>query len=197
MALPVIDHVYRCTVNQTSGAFPMANVFHVFNSSDPDPLDVAAAVGQAWADSGNIAAVQDTGVLYTTSDVIPLDGATASASWNFSLGGNINGDHTGGPVPPQVAMTISIQTALRGRSHRGRLYLGGLSDPYFDESTLQWSDDAVSETQTHWDNFISDLAGGSPNLFFGVASYVLADFNIMTSSNTNHALGTQRMRART
>lgn len=64
------------------------------------------------------------------------------------------GTGTGAAVPNQVAMTVTFNTALRGRSYRGRNYVGGipasnLLNPY------QWNSSVV----TGFDGIYGDMAG--------------------------------------
>ena len=196
MELPVIGNVFRCTVNQQLASFPMANVFHVFNSSSPSPDDVALAVAGSWAGTNSLTSVQSTGVAYLSVDVIPLDGATGSASVDFSTAPHQGGQHAGEPVPPQVAATISVSTNGRGRSRRGRMYVGGIPLSYIDEDTLQWDLSSYGEILGAFDTFVGLLQDADPNLFFGVASYLHASFATATSWTLSPQTGTQRLRAR-
>lgn len=51
----------------------------------------------------------------------------AVATGIFSMGG-VLGTFAGDPLPPQIALVLSKQTNLRGKSGRGRMYLCGMSE---------------------------------------------------------------------
>lgn len=59
---------------------------------------------------------------------VTVNDLTSSAGWQSALTAAVAGTHTGNPVPNNAAMTVTFETAQRGRSQRGRIYVPGLAD---------------------------------------------------------------------
>jgi len=133
MPLPVIADTMRVAVRGHAGNGHMwANILHFRKTGALtyagaiailDPLLYAQyhdnnGGGSAWralAHTG--ASVQD--FVYT-----PLDGSSASTIISHAFAGISGGD----ALPASMAIVVTLRTALRGRSYRGRNYVGGISD---------------------------------------------------------------------
>lgn len=86
-----------------------------------------------------IAAMSDD---FLVDEIYATDLTTAtSPTYSRSIVPALEGPNTGGNLPGNVAVVVSFRTAGRGRSTRGRNYVGGLTedkvtDNIFDLSTL-------------------------------------------------------------
>jgi hypothetical protein len=63
-----------------------------------------------------------SGASIVTVDITPLDGTSATQSFTTGGGAAWSGS-SGGEMIPQVAVLVKLQTSLRGRSNRGRVFL--------------------------------------------------------------------------
>lgn len=77
-------------------------------------------------------------------------------------------------LPPQSALVISWRTPLKGRSFRGRTYMGGLCES--DQNVGDWSSALIAAIDTWTDNFLARYAVASPasKWRFGIISRVSA-----------------------
>jgi len=86
---------------------------------------IGAAVKAALTSSGQGAAVHTT---ITLANVGLRDIRTANTAEFLDSGAAVAGTATGDLLPPQVALCITLRTALAGRSFRGRCYLPGFAE---------------------------------------------------------------------
>jgi hypothetical protein len=189
--LPVIADVFRTTLNWTnvSVGTPAANVLHFKTSSSGkseqevfDCLD--AHVVQAmwdWAAVGSHVA---------TVDIIKLDGASGTHTFTTGNPAKWSGGGTGEPLP-QVAGLLKLQTGLRGRSKRGRIYI-----PFVGEGETLHGDMADADlVGPAWTTFANAIASDATTpTALGVASYKNADWNQATSIVAEIRSATQRRR---
>jgi hypothetical protein len=125
-------------------------------------------------------------------DVIDLDGISASS--NFATGGGAKwtGGGTGDPIP-QGASVIKLTTTLRGRSHRGRVYLPAV--PEGDQANGVLTGSVVATVQTAWVAFAAAMAADATTpLAFVVASYKLATQTAISTISAEGKMATQRRR---
>lgn len=190
--LPVIAHTFRCALNWTeSGGQTAANVIHIFDQSGTataaniaTALDNAAAGGM-WACVVPTASVTDIGIT-------PLDGTTATQHFTPATPSHWVGQN-GTQFVPQVAVIVKLSTGLRGREHRGRVFL-----PFVAESSI--NDGFLDSTQatamtSDWNDFQDDLNTSTPNALLVVASYKLATQDTVIEPLTvETVLATQRRR---
>ena len=119
--------IWSVALRQGWGDTEMITALHVQNSSGTAPAqDIADAVAGAWCISNSFAdVVQTTDISYLGFRMrnITDNLATVEADWNGSFA---TGQISSETIPPSVAMCYTIKTTLAGRSHRGRIYLGGL-----------------------------------------------------------------------
>lgn len=200
MPLPVIANVGRLAlacVKGSGGGEPSRtiNVMHVRKSS-----------GDAWSSIANaIATHLDTTVHgailnmlnavqssygYQSFDLTPLDGTSntlfregATSNWPVGAGG---GDYV-----PQVAAVLRIRTATRGRSARGRLFLGPVAESK--TSNGQIAGGVPGLMSDSWDAFVNALATDGV-CEVGVASYLKRVFYPATDVGVVPHTATQRRR---
>jgi hypothetical protein len=190
--LPVIANVWRVTFefNEAHGISPR-NVMHFLDSGGDRTADgVFNAIndnlpsGGLWGPVGDEYTVQQLGI-------IKLDGTSAttfhptdtSAKWQGGVGGDII---------PNGAAVVKLQTGLRGREHRGRVFLGPLSegaqaDGYIG-STIQ------SDTTSDWVAFTNALVGLGTPMPLVVASYRHATAAQVIDVGCRHHIGSMRRR---
>jgi hypothetical protein len=188
MPLPVISGVYRCVLNWSNGTQLAENILHVFSSVPSDPAS-AVANALATAISANTNAfvgTQAASVIYRI-DVTPLDGVTATYERLSAI--SAPAANTGDFIPA-ASMLCKFQTALRGPSHRGRIYTPFIAESKQSNGVMVSGSDSTMATA--WGNIQTALQAGSRNL--SVASYVHAESHIVTAFVGENTLGTQRRR---
>jgi hypothetical protein len=186
-ALPVISNVYRVAANwRESGTGQTAeNVIHVYGAGTT-ALGMADVVASAWQPGQGESAVLTAAIQSFT--VTPLDGISASYT-KAVTGGTYSGNVSGAWVP-QVAPVVSLRTAKRGRSYRGRVYIPFAGEGQIENGLL--SSGYALDLQEAWTAFQTALE--SSDFYLAVASYHLAVANRVTNIIVEQATGTQRRR---
>jgi hypothetical protein len=182
--LPVISGVVRCALNWENGAGQHAvNVIHVTPTGgtalDAFNLLDANVTVDMWSyvtDDFYVTHVQCT----------PLDGTSATEDFPTGSPGKWRGSATSDFIPASCSL-VKLQTGLRGREHRGRVYLPFLAELQQTAGTLAAG--GMSGWQDAWDTFVSDLSGA-----LVVASYKLASSDSVTSVVCENKAATQRRR---
>lgn len=175
--LPVIADVFRCQLFWKSSVGPTAaNIFHVQAPSSTagqvySTIDANVTSGM-WGHTPSTSTV-------TTVKITPLDGVSATSVF-APTGTKWSGPTTvSGDIIPAAAAVLTLRTALRGASHRGRLFLPFPAESQATNGILQAS--TVSSMNTAWTTFIIALSTASKPMV--VASYKLAAaFGIVTYS---------------
>lgn len=188
--LPTIGNCVRVSVNwtQQSGVRPI-NVLHLITDSE-DESEIAGALEDAFvtAGSGVWEIVQET-YRIDSFTVTLLDGH--SAGQIIDCAATIGGQATGNIVP-QVAGVLSLHTPQRGPRGRGRLYMGPVGEGVITDGIV------TSTNRTNvlnaWATVEDELAGSAIAASLGVASYVHAEVNGVTSLSMRPQAGTQRRR---
>lgn len=192
----VIPDVWSASIDWAlNGEIRMTNVLHfilanpVINQSFADA--VATDIQQAFVSSNwedEVATVIGLERVRCRS----LDTAN-QAEWTGII--NDDGLNAGTVMPLQNSVVVTLRTALAGRSYRGRVYLGGLTE------AANGSNGAISTTtRDRAQAFIDDIGG---EIFTGgrgslcVASRKLLTANSVTSVVTRDGVwDTQRRRNR-
>lgn len=196
MALPIIADTIRVTVRgHADNSHMWANILHFRKTSALsytgaiailDPLLLAQyqtnnGGGSAWkalAHTG--ASVQD--FVYT-----PLDGSSASTI----IGHAFNGVNGSDALPASMCIVVTLRTALRGRSYRGRVYTG----PHIESDNGSDGNPVaalITAEQVQWTNFLTALSGSGVSLV--VASYLHSTAENVTSVNVDSRWDVQRRR---
>jgi hypothetical protein len=113
----------------------MANVLCVSKPSSSAAI-VNGNMWSAWTATNSFKTIQSNTVVYRNSVCLPLDGTGLAdiADRSASVGG------TSTPaVSPQTCAIFTFRTGLRGRSYRGRMYLGGVYNTLLGTPTTLWS----------------------------------------------------------
>lgn len=199
MPLPVISDVIRTSWEGTlSNGHKFANVVHYRKSGaltfagaiallDPiivDHLSTNNGTGTGW--NGHApASAQFTQIRYT-----PLDGSSATTV----IGHIIPGVAASEPLPASVAAVVTLRTALRGRSFRGRVYQAPFTEAA-NTATGTILASSVTGVLQQWVAHLSALVGTGLSLV--VASYHLALATDVASVSVDTRWDTQRRRLNT
>jgi hypothetical protein len=188
--LPTIGNCVRVSINwsQVAGVRPV-NVLHLITASD-DEEEIATELGDAFIAGGSnvFQCVQES---YTIDSytVTLLDGSSAGQVIGESR--TIGGQGSGEILPAQAGV-LSLRTSQRGPRGRGRLYLGPCSEGTIANGLMTGS---ISVTMPlAWQAVETALAGSPITASLGVASYVHAEVNGVTSIGMRSQAGTVRRR---
>lgn len=185
--LPVISNVYRTVLEWTpaSGGQPV-NVLHFRGSP-------GSAAGLYTAIDANVTAtmwILSSTLTWVNRVVItPLDGSTASLINTPPVVAKWGGGASGQYIPAATAV-LSMRTAKRGPSYRGRLYLPWLPESQQIDGTINPTD--LATCQAAWVTFRTAVAAAGYTLV--VASYKLATAELVTSTSIASRYGIQRKR---
>jgi hypothetical protein len=126
-ALPTIANHFLASVQYNQGGLVMANVLCINDTSTTATShDIAAHIETAWQATNTFKHFQHTSVHYTDIVVTKLDGVSLSVHYGTFAGGA--GVAAGNALPAGTSVLYTLNTGSRGRSHRGRIYLGGVID---------------------------------------------------------------------
>jgi hypothetical protein len=122
--------------NTVGGDFAYANVLNFTTiggtSYTEGRLNDLGSLLMAW-DTGHMDGVRQSG--YSLMD-IELRGLESAEAAYFTQAVNNPGVVAGDSLPPNVAACVTLTTGFTGRSARGRMYIGGLSEVQQDGGTL-------------------------------------------------------------
>lgn len=189
--LPVIANVMRVafTWSDTVGGRTAENVMH-FRAGTVTAAELATYLdGIVSAGMWN-QTVTTVGV--TQLDITPLDGTSATYTFATGRPAKWSGAISAGDIIPAGAAIVKLQTAKRGRSYRGRVYLPFVAEGANDSGTLHSTD--VDALQSAWSAFLTTTESG--DVAWVVASYVHATAEDIIAVTAEAELGTQRRRQR-
>ena len=128
--------VVRCAVDMTFGTVNVANVLNFIVPGAPDGpgvLTIASTLRGLWASQ----------VMPNLSSAVTLRSVTATSLANdtapsatSSGSGPVSGGVTGEPMPGGAAAVVTLYTAARGRTGRGRLFIGPLGETQVNTGNL-------------------------------------------------------------
>jgi hypothetical protein len=186
--LPVITDVFRCAIDWSSAAgfspTTAENVIHI-KASGKTAAQVAAAL-DGDTDPNMFLSIASSASAPTVT-ITPLDGTSATVQFPLTtwLG------TAAGEFVPAVAAVLSLYTGVRGRSHRGRIFLpftaeNRMANGFFSDPT---NPPAMAAAWLEWAQDL--LVGG---FLLSVASYKLHTSDTVTSIIGRQAFATQRRR---
>jgi len=151
---------------------------------------VAGHVEGAWFLDNSIADQQSEAALYNILSVTALDGDSLPFLDDISI-------HTGGisgnPASVHSALVSTFFTDARGRSSRGRMYLGTIPLAGLTIDGARWDTSTVHNMETAWAGFRTDMA--SHDLSLCVLSRKLETLRVVGDIRVNSYLGAQRRRS--
>jgi hypothetical protein len=192
MPLPVIANVWRVTfeMNASAGVAPR-NVMHFLDAGGTrnahnvfDTINGALAGTECWGPMSSSFAVDRLSILKLDgsagSVVIATDG---SAKW---------AGHAGGDWSPNSAAVVKFATGLRGRSNRGRVFIGPLAESAMTDGVVGLA--FQGDLTAAWIAFTNALVGDPSPMPLVVASYRHATVHQVTDLVTRSRVGSQRRR---
>lgn len=166
--LPVITGAYRVALKWVNTSQTAVNVIHIF---EPGGGGASPTAIFTCLDTHVTAGMWGTcaGGAVTEVDITPLDGVSATASFNTASPSKWSGG-TDTDFTPAAAALIKLQTGLRGRDNRGRIYLPWLSEAQVTKGVLNGT--TASDRTANWTTFASAIAAdGTTPCHLAVASY--------------------------
>jgi len=189
MPLPHISGVMRCAIRMTATGCldEVINVVHLHATSSDTESDVDAALEPRWATMTR----DRIPTIFTFQDVTltRLDGSAAVViPWSHA-----QPDGGSNTLPMNAAACFSWRTALAGRAHRGRSFIGPMIPSMLDATHPDKIDSSTLSALTTLGNaFIAGLvADGFPLL---VASYTHVSADDVTRCVVNPKVCTVRKR---
>jgi hypothetical protein len=138
-----------------------------------------------WSSVGGGASVSDVAIT-------PLDGVSPTVDFPTGSPAKWTGPG-GGQTSPAVATLVKLTTDLRGRSHRGRVYLPFQSEAAEADGALNPATQTAA--QAAWSTFLTAIAADATTpMTLVVASYKLSSARNVQSVAVEGMLATQRRR---
>lgn len=199
MPLPVIADTMRVAIEgKLANGHNWANILHFRKASgvsfataiavlDPalvSHLQTAVGGGQTWKNSATTAASVQA-IRYT-----PLDGASATVVNTHIIAGASAGE----ALPGNTALVITLRTASRGRSFRGRVYQAPFNETQNAATGVPVSAE-VAGVAAQWNGLLTNLVATGVSLV--VASYKLALATNVATCTVDGRWDTQRRRLNT
>lgn len=196
--LPVIANTFRCAFNWTEDDTGQTAVnvmhFHSMGTATDVFNAIASAVGSdLWSTTVPGAFVRSISITpldgTTATSDHPTSGAPSTAPWAGS---------TAGDFVPAVAVLVKLQTGIRGRPNRGRVYLPFTSEGAMSDGKIGGG--LLGTLTTGWSDFLADLGDFATPAALGVAAYdrkhdgAAAHFNAAIAAVPELAVGSQRKR---
>lgn len=186
----LIANTIRVTFRYDNGA---RNVIHVKSEFGVSPYtlvevtDAANEAEAAWA----------TNIMPVISSEVTLDEVEAVdigvvAGTQVVVGSSTPGGTAGGSLPDNVSLVISWATAVSGRNFRGRTFLPGIPVTALDTDNKQVTVAYRNTVDVAGADLKTELLLGEFELQVG--SPTLGTSQLVTSSNVNRRLDTQRRR---
>jgi hypothetical protein len=191
MPLPIIPNTFRVAVKHTdtAGLNHAVNVMHVLTGGPVTPATLFGDLNTAIGGNQPFKALSG---FFTEAGmecaITPLDGTSPTQVFTSTDAG-WSGDSGGDPIL-ELAMRLTLYTAKRGRSYRGRLFIGPVGESVQNTGVL--TDAIVDDTTAGFDAWANALVAIGPT--FCVASYRHATSEPVTTVRGHKQAGTQRKR---
>lgn len=198
--LPPIANVLRARYVFSMGGVECNNVLHFRSPIAPTQLEMqrlAAGLVSHWKTFTKTQLGAHISLSYVeVTDLSPAPRATEIVGGAPANTGAIAAD----PLPNSVAIVISVQTAQRGRSYRGRIYICGLVETQVSGNYIDAS--LATALDTYYTQLVAYTPGGSSVAYeLGVLSYysggavrAVPIFTPATAVNIETRVDTQRRR---
>lgn len=185
--------IYRVVLNVLNGAQPTThNVFHV--AAGGSATDVGEAVDSALdavADPSHLLwPVPSTSDLETVS-IYEFD--TDGEALEYTLDVPQTGGAGGNPIWSSASV-VTLRTAARGPSARGRLFLGPCAEDANDSGILDPTGQALC--QTAWDAFRTGMAAADAPIHVVSRATLIPVSRPVTTCLVRNYIATQRRRAK-
>lgn len=155
--VPTLADTWKVTYKSHLAGEHIENVVHVTAPFTVDPQDIADDCGSAYIHAGSLQSRQSSQCIYDTIAVQPYDGASAPTDLTVGSYTGASGGFVAVPTASQVAWIITMRTALAGRSHRGRMYVGVRPASYLNATGTAWATAAVTADQSAADTYLTQM----------------------------------------
>lgn len=189
--LPVIADVYRCTLNwkATNSQLQPRNVIHISSPTATDAADLVTRLDDGLAGLSFVWDPIPSDWAVEQISVLKLDGSSSTIDVDVPhpdrwIGGS------SGEWSPNTAGVIKLQTGLRGREHRGRIFLGPCAENKMVDGKLNPT--TVGDMAGDWGTWTNYIATHGAAL--GVASYRHASWSQATNVVVRARVGSMRRR---
>lgn len=142
--LPIIADTYICAISYVCGTVPFANVLCVSKPASNAAL-VGAAFESCWFATNSFNKLTSTTMTYKTIRTTPLDGSGLADIRDITAR---TGGIVGNVAPANVCGLFTFRTGTRGRSYRGRMYLGAVQSVYLNANGTQWQSSYITAANT-------------------------------------------------
>lgn len=194
MPLPVIANTFRTTLNWTGtlSSQNSHNVLHIASATG-DESDIRDAVQSAILANAATFSMMHSSVALTSMSILKLDGVSGTVT--LAPTSTVDVSTGTGDIVPESCIGVSFYTGLAGPRHRGRIFIGPLTEDNINSGNYV---PTLSTVTNAWNDFLSDLSAALPLGAggLGVASYVHSDINAVTVCTAHQALRTQVRRLR-
>jgi hypothetical protein len=192
MPLPTIANCYQVKLVWTNAAMQRQATcaFHVSDVTGAGHEAAIMAVLNTEIDA-TLWTVLSGGAVITRVDITYLGTPSATVSFIPVTPAHWTGGG-GTDAIPQGCAVVTLQTATRGKSHRGRIFLPWVGEVEQLQGVLLAAD--VATMQTAWSDLVDDMAAASFPL--SVASKLLSSQSLVVSAVVRPFLKTQRRRSR-
>lgn len=190
MPTPIIADTVRVVLKYSNGA---RNVLHVKSDTAQSPLTIGevTTATQDTLDAWELQVMPEVAADVTLdeaegTDVGILNGATVVVS-SGTVGGT-----AGNALPDNVALVMSWGTGVSGRSFRGRTFLTGIPVSAQDADNKNVTQGYRDTLDVAAAAFVDELE--TDDFHLAVGSPTLGISTLVTSSNVNRRIDTQRRR---
>jgi hypothetical protein len=183
--LPIIANTFRVANEYHVGATTFVNVWNLRSEGTPDPVTVGEDFITAYTATGptSLSGIHSQSVTFDKVAVTAYDGTAPTVEVPYP--GSTFGGGVLGPTPAQVAGIITLNTERRGRSFRGRVYLGGLPDSLLESDGSRWTVSFATDVTPMMEAFVNQLLDAA-------AVYTPCIVSIKESEGTDVATFTPR-----
>lgn len=145
-------HTARVVVRFTKGSEGYSNVFHFEKPSFTltDMENLAAAVDAIVG--GSYMSIWNNHISYVATDVYDIRTSTGQIVTESTTGAP--GTVAGEGLPTNLAVVVTLRTATRGRTGRGRVYVAGFSESNLDEGVF--NSGTLPQAKSYVDNVIAE-----------------------------------------
>jgi len=190
MPLPIINDVYRIALNCGPNAgISSVNVFHVASSPDSES-DLADNINACSHELVMFQGVPPSSGP-TTMTITALDGLSASQTFPVEADSMTSETSNDAEVMAEASAVVKLNTALRGKSYQGRLFLGPIAEATQENGFIVG--DAVTDLPIAWQQFGANLFSADATQLV-VASYKLETATPVQSISLNPGVCIQRRR---
>ena len=196
--LPVITNGFRVAHNYKTGDATFTNVYWLLGDSSTDPTTVATTFPDAYSNVGtsfSMLSLHSSDVTFVSTEATALDGVTPSVEVPYPAG--VHGGGSSPAAAAQASLVITWESDERGRSNRGRSFLGGCPAGSLETGGARWGTALLTDASDAVSGFFAGLSGIDVGFTLLVVSQHAASgphHRLVGAGRPRQKLGTQRRR---